>query len=777
MRLSVTKHCLQAVLVCLWAWPALCQVTLSVPLIQNPVQGSDWNPGYGTGSGFIVLNILSGTAPFTCSLTSGSLPAGLSLSTVTPVSWPLGGCLLSGTPSVNGDFTFTLQVMDNNSNTASQSITLPVMTSSLPAISAQTCSATSPTAGTCTWTTNVSASSYVCYGTEAPLPKGNGPGGGTGPAGGCTAETDTSGVTSHSVSISGLESSNGSQNGNYYAWACSRGISGGVPKDYLLVCVDVGAGSKAFTTQAAAAAGTADFGIVLHGPHNVTNNNCGALSQGCAFYVLISDWPTVGTTDIGTHSLIFQVQNPPTNSKVHWPDYQDFGQIGPTVSTTTTTDDTLTFGSNGLSILQQFEILLNVGGTTPNGSYTLTLKVTSGATPTIHSYTYAITVNTNSVTLGSPASQPAIPSLATWKNYLTTIGNNFWLTLGQGASGGNNVCPFFGTGLGFYDGQWVMYQTGMYLGTSYPWWYAGRACATRYQDYAITGAGVWGEQSIYVFSDGNYYNCMIYGSPTACNGVNQEAQSGPGSSMVANLASFASGDFARESSFMLRAKRLDYDLCQIRSGNCGASPTTLAQVQAMVNYVLGNMEQYASGDATILQEHFMAGLMMMSVIECYEDTRTCNSDPRIPVAVQKLADYMWNNWWLPWDGNKGCLPYEERTWQTGSTINTGCLNSAPLEDLNGLIAPAFAWLYYRTGIQKYQQEADTLFNSSVLEPTGSGIGFFGKTYSQDYWYAFKFLGWRGALSSAAPLGCFMLPQTGTCPTVTAPVPAAGSPTL
>ncbi len=58
-----------------------------------------------------------GAAPFTFATTSGSLPTGLNLSTAG---------LLSGIPTAAGTFTFTIQVTDNDGQTASQTYTITI---------------------------------------------------------------------------------------------------------------------------------------------------------------------------------------------------------------------------------------------------------------------------------------------------------------------------------------------------------------------------------------------------------------------------------------------------------------------------------------------------------------------------------------------------------------------------------------------------------------------------------------------------------------------------
>ena len=71
-------------------------------------------------STFRIFTITSqgGTAPYTYSLTSGSLPTGLSLTGSTGV--------ISGTPTALGYYTFTITATDANNLTGSQTFTIVV---------------------------------------------------------------------------------------------------------------------------------------------------------------------------------------------------------------------------------------------------------------------------------------------------------------------------------------------------------------------------------------------------------------------------------------------------------------------------------------------------------------------------------------------------------------------------------------------------------------------------------------------------------------------------
>src|SRR6185369_2222333 len=65
-----------------------------------------------------VLAATGGTPPYLWSITEGGLPAGL--------SFDAGTATISGIPTLGGSFTFTTQVSDNNSVTATKQFTLAV---------------------------------------------------------------------------------------------------------------------------------------------------------------------------------------------------------------------------------------------------------------------------------------------------------------------------------------------------------------------------------------------------------------------------------------------------------------------------------------------------------------------------------------------------------------------------------------------------------------------------------------------------------------------------
>lgn len=105
-------------------------------------------PSASVGTGYnAALNASGGTPPYSWSMTSGSLPAGLQLSAPTGT--------ISGTPTQSGSFSFKAQVQDAKSASTSRDLALSVSAVPVPA---PTISSISPTSGSISGGTTVTIS-------------------------------------------------------------------------------------------------------------------------------------------------------------------------------------------------------------------------------------------------------------------------------------------------------------------------------------------------------------------------------------------------------------------------------------------------------------------------------------------------------------------------------------------------------------------------------------------------------------------------------------------
>lgn len=774
-------------------------VPASYPAFQGQAYDSGDNADVGCCSGTpgaALVYITGGTGPYTCTVTSGAVPAGMTLAAATPSIYPSGVCEISGTPTVDGDFPLTIQASDSAGHSGSANATFVVMSSALPQITNLGATAVSPTSETVTWTTNVPASSIVCYalGNEMNV---------------CTPEADLGGVTSHAVTLTGLLAGYG-----YDTFVESRGVAGGAPRDYL--AVGTNEYSDDFTTEAPPATGTAD--MIAYGSGPV------AIVQGFPLYVGIAYGPTVAPSS--SNGARFTITGLPPDTQVHWPDQQDNGLAQGTVSTTDTTNDTLTMSGLSAAGSTQFELLTNQGGTTPAGSYTLTVNYTvvgaSGG-----SFSWPVTVNAPaSFTPTPPGSQPTIPDLATWQARMINTGNvvpneTDWYNIQD--RGGACDIPENSEGVAYYDGAWVYDQIGAYTGNTAYWITGGNTSPCPYVDsttaslvdgvnqgvtagsHVITPASMTGiavgeslaidpynaleyvtvtaatsttftatfagshsagfpvdvqntagpqgstgvaalyrdylvsanynVQGFWDFPHGLYYACKTLGKAQSCSDLHSLANGTDGD---LTWDGRTNGTNIRETSYTLGLRRLDYD--------AGGSTSTLAQMHQLVDDLLGFIDTTTRGPNSGLQfydQPFMDGLMAQALIEYYMDPNTGNqSDARIPLALEQLANYMWTYDWLPrGNGQAGMFIYNVLDTDHGQLSNgTG----SDLRALNLLVAPLYAWLYSETGNVAYQQEGDVIWDSGVTTSVDNGLDWDGRIFVQEYRWSFEFAKWRGA---------------------------------
>jgi hypothetical protein len=115
-------------------------ISISTTTLPTGVVGSSYSQN---------IDAAGGTAPYTWAITVGTLPPGLTLGTSTT-----NQVTISGTPTQDGDFTFTLEVQDDLAQIATQQLTITVTKAGSPtpgtgSSGGSTCSA--PAGGGLVW--------------------------------------------------------------------------------------------------------------------------------------------------------------------------------------------------------------------------------------------------------------------------------------------------------------------------------------------------------------------------------------------------------------------------------------------------------------------------------------------------------------------------------------------------------------------------------------------------------------------------------------------------
>ena len=457
-----------------------------------------------------------------------------------------------------------------------------------------------------------------------------------------------------------------------------------------------------------------DFSLSAYGPHNVV--------QGRDIYVNVSGNTLSGA---GGHTYL-SVQNVPAGISRFWPDF----------------DSTCCGGGNDGAHTWQtatFDTALRITAAinAPLGSYTIQITATNNGITRQTPYTFNVLAPPAPTVPPTISSTPAIPNLSNWQSNMTTYGQQ--------------VCNYLDTpGLTdvqrrdwtYYDQIRVMYQISDYVPASASYW---NGCALKarsaYRDgYVLPqNGGVRGE---WVFTTGlrmDYERTADAQSKNAALLLSQNgsfmADTTPWNYLIDNATS-------RETAYSILAK-LDAE-------KLGEPPSS--RLGPLVDIALGHMDQWfvsktfrcrfpnacdpASAVGQYYIQPFMVGLTMRALIVYYEKTQ----DPRIPPIIKTAADWLWANAWVAsgqafWYQNHVSDPSQPFPSQPGA------------DDLNLLIAPAYAWLYRQTGDATYQSRGDQIFSGGVMGPLSQVNLSKGKQFDENYIWSFDYVKWRTASPS------------------------------
>ncbi len=270
----------------------------------------------------------------------------------------------------------------------------------------------------------------------------------------------------------------------------------------------------------------------------------------------------------------------------------------------------------------------------------------------------------------------------------------------------------------YYDGIRVYYQMAEYLNE--PIW--GTTCAqyakSVYRPYVLASNG--GVPGWRVFTRGFLVDWQKTGDTDSSNAVNLLSKNAAYGNV--RIGAVVHEALSREVAYAVNAK--------MDSETAGFAPNPLLADYATV--AIGHLDQWFQTGNHERIAPFMYGLTAEALIAYEKKT----GDLRVLPALQRGADYMWNNMWR---GTGFCY----QIFQDGASSCT-----TPAADLNMLIAPAYCWIYEKTGDPKYLTQSDQIFANGVLYAWLDQ----GKQFSQSYRLSFDYIACRqrlGAASSAS----------------------------
>ena len=302
-----------------------------------------------------------------------------------------------------------------------------------------------------------------------------------------------------------------------------------------------------------------------------------------------------------------------------------------------------------------------------------------------------------------PPALPAIPEIEAWQENMVFFGNLHCGILGDPGTDFNTKLLWT-----YYDAQHVFTQIKEYTGAA-----SFQTCAERaesvYRDqyvgvYSGFVPGYWN------FTHGLRDSYLKTGDTTSRNELIELAQ---------NAAFARDSTLVGETQPMEASRETSYAIHAYLNAEEVGEPRR-ARLSLLVNHALGHLDQWFVSRTAAYVRPFMVGITAHALIS-YADKV---GDARILPALINAADEMWDELWV-----ESSLAFR----YTDRLINNGDLDPAP--DLNLLIAPMYAWLYHKTGEERFLTRGDKIFKGGVL---GSYL-YNGKQFNQSYRWSFEYV--------------------------------------
>lgn len=360
------------------------------------------------------LEASGGTTPYTWSITSGALPAGLSLTASSGA--------ISGTPTTSGTASFTVQVKDANNNTGTQSLSITiaaaaqsptVTTSSLPnaSVGASYSSTLTASGGTTPYTWSVSSGS---------LPGGLSLTASTGTISGAPT---SSGSWSFTVQVMDAKSNKGHKGLGLTVGASALSITttsvpgGQVSSSYSAFLVASG-GTTPYTWSITS--GSLPTGLSLSSAGQISGTPTATGTSSFTVQVMDSSSPAQSSTKSLSITISTASVTPVQITTTSLPDAEEGSVYSTSLSASGgTTPYTWSISSGSLPAgLSLNASSGQISGTpTAEGAFSITAKVTDSSSP-VQTATEPLSLTVNSSTSGNcPTGQPCGATATYCENY------------------------------------------------------------------------------------------------------------------------------------------------------------------------------------------------------------------------------------------------------------------------------------------------------------------------------------------------------------------------
>ncbi|WP_447979418.1 LEPR-XLL domain-containing protein [Candidatus Nitrospira bockiana] len=343
---------------------------------------------------------------------------------------------------------------------------------------------------------------------------------------------------------------------------------------------------------------------------------------------------------------------------------------------------------------------------TSGSTTTVTSTAPGGTTTSTGTGTTTPSTGTTSPTTGTGPSAGTTNWAATldlWETQMLEFGRKQADYLKSLSDAGNNS---MGLSQVYYDGERVFYQIAKYTGDR-SWEATAQLAEKFYRDgYVLPNNGkIAGFMN---FTRGLRMDYERTGDTVSRDAVLKIAQN----------ASFAAETPLEWTVDINRSREVAYAIMSYLNAEAlGAAPRT--RKGALIDQAIGHIDQWFVSNTASYMNPFMVGLTMQALIQAYEAAPST----RIYDAIKIGVDSLWSRAWIP-------------TAKAFYYVSTDPAKAAP--DLNLLIAPAYGWMYLKTGNVKYRDRGDAIFAGGV---NGAWLSN-GKQFDQNYMASFDYVTWR-----------------------------------
>ena len=442
------------------------------------------------------------------------------------------------------------------------------------------------------------------------------------------------------------------------------------------------------------------------------------------------------------------------------------------------TNSTLRLRANSQAVPGHYQFTANFQGQ---------LNGQNAGAPVPVTYNFMV-LPTASFTATPPTVFPAIPGRSTWETNMLNPNSpaasaEFWCTNVTDVNpwwsldNGNFVGWFDIPSLVYfqawnYDGGRVYQQIADYqyyvLGTDERahWKRCAQLAMEPYKDTAIgTGGGFVAEPNQFPY--GMAMNFLRTGDAS-----NQAAVNILATNKAYDL--YYSGSVFADS-IRVSAYMMDDRLANEIIGATRVTPFMLRAVDVMLGYLdqSYNLNFRNPNQQRYSIHPFMVGLAMEALITYYElDAAEGHTpDARIPLEIKKTLDWLEATQYIP---NTHTFAYGAYDVPENPSLVGGTLFDAT--SLNDLVAPAFAWYWYKTNNSTYMNEGDDLFAHVFDDSMGQTAGGDGgwtysvKEFNQVYKWSFDYVRWRSGANpdGSSPVVETVLPAANPCENNTNP---------